>query len=105
MANEDEEGEFKPEARCRYHSVCKLYNNDVLPLNTELIMCGRGHEIDKDYLPQIPEVADFQPVQDYPADPAGNCDAYMRYIESGLIRQVRESLEGMRELLKEHGYD
>ncbi len=97
------EEQFKPEAKCRYHGECTLYNHDALSLEAELTMCGRSRLVDKDYLPQVPEPKKFRPSERYAfEDPGGTCDAFLRYAEGELISAMRTKLHSFQELFDEY---
>ena len=98
-----EEQQFKPEAKCAYHSLCALYNNGALSLEVEVAMCGRGRYIDKTYEPQIPKPAEFIPSEHYPLGPSGTCDSYLRYYDDEIITLLVRQIDTMKELLEKHG--
>ena len=96
--------QLKPSARCPYSSTCQIYSNDVLPLNSEMSMCGRGQESDENYKPEIPHPPEFNPVENYEFEPGGTCDAFVGYEDAGLIREIRKQIDGVRKLMEEQGY-
>lgn len=65
-----------PRAECKYHHLCSLYNNGVLPLEIEKEMCGSGLEIEDVYEPEIPTSIEFIPIEGYQFGSGGVCEAF-----------------------------
>ena len=100
----EEETQYKPQARCRYHHLCGLYNNDVLSSEVEIAMCGRGRSVGADYEPYIPDPKEFKPCDDYAFLPGTVCDAYQRYEDSELIADMVNNTRSAINALDKHGY-
>lgn len=84
---------YKSGAKCKYHSLCSLYNNNVLSSNVEKEMCKIGLPVDESYEPEVPESEDFLPSADYAHGPGGTCDAYLYYRDNEMIPKITELIE------------
>lgn len=99
------EDEFKPEAKCKYHHCCALYNLDALSPELEIKMCGRGQPVEKNYEPQIPLPSEFKPANGFYHGPnEETCTAFMRFKDLDLIIAIRDHLGIQKELFEKHGY-
>ena len=98
------EGEFRESAKCKYHHLCKLYNNGVLTEHMEVEVCGRGKPVDKNFEPQIPETSKFFPCEEYAHGAGGTCDSYMRYEDSKIVSSLVDHLVSLEKLVDKHGY-
>ena len=95
---------YKPVAKCRYYELCSLYNNDVLKPDIEIKMCGLGRPVNNEYIPEIPESADFKPSRNYAHGTGGECEAYTRYKNSQIISTLVDHLISLQALVDKHGY-
>ena len=94
----------KPNAKCCYHHLCSLFNNDVLTKIVEQEMCGSNQKPDIDFKPKATEPAHFSPTEHYPHGSGEICDAFMRFKDSKLIEVVREQLGILQKHYEKHGY-
>ena len=89
----EEEIQSKPGARCQIYTHCPIYNAGILREEVEEGLCGRGQEVQRDYIPRIQQI--YTPPSKNVSSPPDDavCPAFAEEIHEMFVGKVREYLE------------
>jgi hypothetical protein len=89
----EEGNQFKPGARCRLYTYCPIYNAGILREEVEEALCGRGQEVQRDYIPRIQQI--YTPLSKNVSSPPDDavCPAFAEEVQEMFVGKVREYLE------------
>lgn len=84
---------YKPVASCRFYTRCAVYNAGILREEVEKELCGKGQNVQKDYIPRIHKT--YTPPTKESGSPTefSVCPVFGGIIDTSFVNKIRNYIE------------